>query len=186
MDFLFVLIISFILGIIYYTYDRKKGKHQVKLWYDLTHKDPMNELPTHGVIYRQSFRPKLITAIVFSAVILVVLLFLGLTHPLTSLIGGLGALAGFLLAFMSAPFIFKIDRQQIDQVISKLDEAERGDARSERPIERRPEMPSTPDKEEAAPKKETREDRNEKGSDDEKGGGDDDDWRGGVKKFLDS
>ena len=125
MNFVFLLIIGCAFGFVFYSIDRKRGHRWVKNWFDLTHKDPMSTLPQYGMVYRRDTINQIKNVQEFFGVLIFIgLAILGLDHPVTAIIDGAGAFVGAALAFLVAPFLFKLDRSQVEQVLQKLDESE--------------------------------------------------------------
>lgn len=182
MDFLFTLICGAIGGFLLYLFDKSSGPKLFKSWYDLTHKAPLPDVPGHGFVHGRAISAKVSAAVVFAIIGGVVLLLLGMSHPLTSLIGALGLLVGLIIAFVLAPLALKLDTQQVKEVISKLEDLEEKPARPSPPAQKiRPkeEPAEAPVKDPKAPEPKEEKETEEKPKKD-------DDWRGGVKKFLDN
>lgn len=197
MGFVFSMILGFVLGVLFYITDRKRGPKWYKSWYDLTHKDPLEALPPHGLVFRRHTKAKITWAIVLGIIVFVILLpFDG--SPLTALIDGIGVLAGLVVAFFVTPLFFKIDQQKVDAVLSKLDETQ-DQPKTVVPAKEAPPVPTAvelekEEMEEQAQDKSASDQASDKSNPDETSedkpsstnASEDKDWRGGVKKFLDS
>lgn len=181
MNFLFFLIVGAVIGFLFYLTDRKRGSKWFKSWYDLTHKDPLENLPPYGMVFRRDAKTKITWAIALGVAAFLVLIPIE-SSLLGALLDGIGTVVGIALAFFVAPLFFKIDQQKVEAVLSKLDETQD----QPKPVPPKQEAPPAP-KAEPKPEPQKAEDvTNESSAKDSEDDKKDDDWRGGVKKFLDS
>lgn len=191
MNFLFFLIVGAVIGFLFYLTDRKRGSKWFKSWYDLTHKDPLESLPPYGMVFRRDAKTKITWSIALGAAAFLVLIPIE-SSLLGALLDGIGTVVGIALAFFVAPLFFKIDQQKVEAVLSKLDETkDQPEVAPPRPEAQPAPAPEDEKPADSAEEKASSNDDDKDNDSDEKSSSakapeDKDDWRGGVKKFLDS
>jgi len=173
MDFLFSIVIGFILGLVFYAYDRKKGPKLYKFWYDLTHGEKLKELPAHGMVHLRPMRNKITYAMALGVKWGILMFIIGMGHPLTAVLSVIAAFMGSAIAFATAPLVFRIDRSQMEALLKKVDDLEAREHPRPKP---EPKPQPEPPKQASPP-------NTDSSDDDPKKGGDD--WRKGVRNFLD-
>lgn len=116
-------LLFFIVGTMIYILDRSmKGVY--RWWYDMTHRDPLEE--DRGFIFNRRTRTKFTVATIITTIQTGLAIWLTETNLLTELILWPLSIPILVLGFYTGPFIFRIwDRRA--PVMDKLDELERGD-----------------------------------------------------------
>ena len=178
MDTLLTLGIAFIAGILFYYMDLNKGRKWNTRWYDLTHQHKSPVLLAKGLIHLQPFQQNLVTAIIISGLFTAAAIAIGGAHALLDLITGAIAVAGLMLGFYAAAFLFKGKRWNMEPVLEVLNKVDRMEAQAhghEMPSPSDADRVQRPDKAAPAggPQKE------------EPPAEEKPDWRAGIKKIMD-
>ncbi len=208
MIFAFHALVFFILGILLFYIDTKRGIIWYRGWHNLTHKDPMPDGVIKGFIVNNDFRSKLTIGLILVLAEIAVSFFWGMASPLEDLFYGIGELVGVIAGFYLAPKMIKTVPGGIKDTIEYIQKVESGEAdvkkdfikgavkagtevkniiTAEDSEEIKTSPPSQAPEPEPAKPKETEETKAEEPNqvqpknDDDK----DDDWRKGVKKFMD-
>ncbi|MBL7939902.1 MAG: hypothetical protein JNL43_11125 [Flavobacteriales bacterium] len=179
MDTLLTLGIAFIAGILFYYMDLNKGRKWNTRWYDLTHQHKSPVLLAKGLIHLQPFQQKMVMAIIISGLFTAGAILVGGAHALLDLITGAIAVAGLMLGFYAAAFLFKGKRWNLDPVREVLDKVDRMEAKAhghEVPTSGSTLAEAPPVKVEATGARQAK---------DPAPDGVKPDWRAGIKKFTD-
>lgn len=169
MDTLLSLIIGLVLGVAFVIWDHKKGQKWYKRWFDLTHKDRLEEGGDLTFIRNQPFSKRLVPAILITGVFMYVTWWLGNLNPLITMLHGVIALAAVLVGFYVGPLIaHKLPKglAKANETLKKIDALEADLSAKEVPTK-------TVEPEKKIAPKGKKEDKK------------DDDWRKGVQDFLD-
>jgi uncharacterized membrane-anchored protein YhcB (DUF1043 family) len=170
MDSFLSLLVGLALGIVFFLWDHKKGQKWYKRWYDLSHKEALNEDRNDSFVVNQPFSKKLIPAIILTLIFSYVTWVFGDLNPIIAALTGLIMLIGVLIGLYVGPFMVKTvpsKLKQANKALKKIDAIEQ-DILDEHSVVEEAEI-------EEAPKPEETKDEPKK----------DDDWRKGVKDFLD-
>lgn len=176
-EIIFAAIIGFVLGTLFFYYDKKSGKKLYKKWYDISNKNDLDPNVNIGFVDGRYFRQKLTVAIGLTVVCFVLSFLVFGISPFYALMYNIGTFVGILASFYISGGLINIFSKRANKTIDFIESIEKGEknlkeeikkvvplAKEEPTPEPAPEVKETPEKE-----------------DDKK---DDDDWRSGVKDFL--
>ena len=134
-----------ILGAFWYVIDRRRGVKWYRIWYRLTHKDPLPSDITVGFIYNRRSRHKVVMATLLSTVqTFIALLSVESLNLLVELILWIVEIPMMMVGFAIGPLVFKIWRRK-DDMLDAVDDLEQKYLGSESEAESAPEKEVTPE-----------------------------------------
>ncbi len=171
MDSFLSLLVGFVIGILFFVWDNKKGYTWYKRWYNLSHKNALESEGQYSFINNQPFSKRLIPAVILTTLFAYGTWLLGDLNPIQSLLTGMLSLVGVLVGFYVGPMVMnKLPKglKEANKALKKLDKLEE-------------ELKSSGSKKSTPEPEKKKDDPKSGDNDDDKG----DDWRKGVKDFLD-
>ncbi|WOO41697.1 hypothetical protein [Rubellicoccus peritrichatus] len=120
----FWMIMFVILGAFWYIIDRRYGVKWYRLWYRLTHKDPLPDNIAVGFVYNRRSRHKAVMAAVLSTLQTFVALYsVQSLNLLVELVLWLVEIPMTMIGFMIGPFAFKLWGRK-DEMLDAIDDLE--------------------------------------------------------------
>lgn len=178
---IFSAIVGFIIGTLFYYYDRKSGKNLYRKWHNLSNKEKLHETATIGFVDGRLFGQKLKIAIAI-AVVFYLLTFLMAGIPLKGLLYAGAVFIGALSSFYISGTLLSLFSKRASQTIDYIESIEKGEKNIK--DELKSILPKK-EEEKISFKKETevsdKKEQEEAPKEDKKK----DDWRDGINKFLD-
>lgn len=175
---IFAGIIGFVIGTLFYYYDKKSGKKLYKKWYDISNKNDLDPTVNIGFVDGRYFRQKLTVAIGLTAVCFVLSFFLCGVEPFKALMYNIGTFVGILLSFYVSGGLINVLSKRGNKTIDFIESIEKGEKNLKEEIKK---VIPVGKEEEPVKQEQPTEVKEEK---EEKKDDKDDDWRSGVKDFL--
>ncbi|MBO6515202.1 MAG: hypothetical protein JJ975_01450 [Bacteroidia bacterium] len=170
MDTFLSLLVGFVIGILFFAWDNKKGYVWYKRWYDLSHKTPLDSDNVYSFINNQPFSKRLVPAIILTVLFAWGSWLLGDLNLIITLVTGMLSLVGVIAGFYVGPMVMnKLPKglKEANKTLKKIDELEKDLLDDQK--EPKPQQPQAP----------------EQSSSDKTDDKKDTDWRKGVQDFLD-
>ncbi len=147
MDLIIQIALFFLLGVLVYYADGVMGTGLYRLWYNMTHKDPLSSGVTLGFLHNRSARVRLIWALTITVIVTAVSMIFGNFFSETTrvLLNLLALLVGVSAGFLVAPIVLKRVPGQVSKVIDYADQAEKGDSPFAGPGHSEPKPKSRPE-----------------------------------------
>ena len=122
----FRIILGILIGIAFYSLDRRFGVGSYKWWYDMTHEHPLATAEQRGFVYNKPTRVKAFAALVLSSVVSVVSVYTAASNPLAELVLWVVTIPAIVIGLLIGPHFYKI-WQKRDKVFDTVDKWERGE-----------------------------------------------------------
>lgn len=122
----FRIILGILIGIAFYSLDRRFGVGSYKWWYDMTHENPLPEGEKRGFVFNKPTRVKAFAALVLSSIVSVISVYTAASNPLAELVLWVVAIPATMIGFIIGPHFYKI-WQKRDKVFDTVDKWERGE-----------------------------------------------------------
>ncbi len=176
---IFSAIVGFVIGTLFYYYDRKSGKNLYRKWHNLSNKEKLHETATIGFVDGRLFGQKLKIAIAIAAVFYI-LTFIMAGIPIKGLLYAGGVFVGTLVSFYISGTLLSLFSKRASKTIDYIESIEKGEKNIKDELKN-----ILPKKEEKTPVKNEPETSEEKADESPKEEKKKDDWRDGINKFLD-
>ncbi len=175
-NIIFAAIIGFVIGTLFYYFDKKSGKNLYKKWHDISNKEKLNPELNLGFVNGRLFGQKLSVSIAIAVICYVLGFIVFGMSPFHGLFYATGMFVGILLSFYTAGKLLDVFSKRANKTIDYIESIEKGEKNIKDEFKKvipKKEEQKTP-KTEEQPKEEPKQEKKK-----------DDDWRSGVKGFLD-
>ena len=185
----FAVILGFLIGSLFYYYDRKSGKKLYKKWYDISNKNELDDKINVGFVDGRLFGQKLTVAATITVICYLLSIIIGGISPFKGLFYAGGLFVGILASFYIAGMLFNVFSKKANKTIEFIESIEKGEKNIKDVIPSAKEIkekiiPSGNESSVKKPENDTiKEEESSKEKEDKKEKKDD--WRDGVQKFLD-